>query len=128
MAHSLDFIKKAVAYKEAGHTFKELKETFGIHSKTYYRWKKNLANGYYENKQKSERKRLIDKEALKKAVEENPDAYLKELAELFNCSPQAIFYARLVQARSATSIVFIALLKLLDFLGIMFNFSCIIHS
>lgn len=93
MAHSLDFIKIAVAYKDNGHTIKELEKEFGIHSKTYYRWKKNLTNGYYENKQKSERKRLIDKDSLRKAVAENPDAYLKELAELFDCSPQAIFYA-----------------------------------
>jgi hypothetical protein len=29
---------------------------------------------------------------LKKAVQEKPDAYLHELAELFGCSAQAVFY------------------------------------
>ena len=38
-----------------------------------------------------ERSRKIDKEKLIKAVEQKPDAYLYELAQLFSCSPQAIF-------------------------------------
>jgi hypothetical protein len=33
--YSIDFIKRAVAYKEEGHTFKELKDTFNIPSETY---------------------------------------------------------------------------------------------
>jgi transposase len=93
MAYSMDFIKTAVAYKQNGHTFKELRETFGIPSQTYYQWEKNLANGYYEvKKEKQERKRKIDKEQLRQAVANKPDAYLYELAELFGCTPQAIFY------------------------------------
>jgi transposase len=93
MAYSIDFIKTAVAYKQNGHTFKELRETFGIPSETYYQWKNKLANGYYEVKKgKQERKRKIDREQLRQAVVNKPDAYLYELAELFGCTPQAIFY------------------------------------
>jgi transposase len=92
MAYSKDFIKRAVAYKQEGHSFKQLQEAFGISSATYYDWKKKLGNGYYDIKIKRERQRKIDKEKLKQAVAEKPDAYLYELAEQFNCTPQAVFY------------------------------------
>ena len=85
--------KRAAAYKEEGHTFKQLREAFGIPSETYYDWKKKLENGYFETKAKQVRRRKIDKEALKQAVAEKPDAYLKELAQPFNCTATAVFYA-----------------------------------
>jgi hypothetical protein len=39
---------------------------------------------------KRTRKGKIDPEALKKAVEEKPDAYLRELSKMFNCSPSSV--------------------------------------
>jgi len=36
MTYSVDFKRQAVEYKQKGHTFKELKEVFGIHPSTYY--------------------------------------------------------------------------------------------
>ena len=93
MAYSIDFKKRAVAYKQEGHTFKQLREAFGIPSETYYDWKEKLENGYYQAKTKQQRRRKIDKEALKQAVAEKPDAYLRELAEPFNCTATAVFYA-----------------------------------
>ena len=35
-------------------------------------------------------RRKIRKEELKKAAEEQPDSYLRELAEAFDCTPQAV--------------------------------------
>lgn len=93
MAYSKDFIERAIAYKQSGHTFKQLREVFGIPSETYYQWCEKLENGFYDQpKIKKERSRKIDKEKLRTAVEDKPDAYLYELAELFNCTPQAVFY------------------------------------
>ena len=93
MAYSIDFIKKAVAYKQNGNTFKQLHEAFGIPPETYYQWEKRLESGYYEVKKGiQERKRKIDREQLKQAVKQNPDAFLYELAGQFGCTPQAIFY------------------------------------
>jgi len=89
--YSIDFIRCAVAYKDEGHTFKELRETFNIPAETYYLWKKKLENGYEGIKVYRERKRKIDKDELRRAVDENPDAYLYELAEMFSCTPQAVF-------------------------------------
>ena len=91
--YSKDYRERAVNYKDEEHTFKELKEAFKIPATTYYDWKEKMENGYYENTKKVERKRLINREKLQEAVEANPDAYLRELAELFDCTPQAIFYA-----------------------------------
>ena len=81
MAYSIDYRKRAVEYKDSGHTFKELAEAFKIPPITYY-----------ETNQKRERSRKIDKEKLRQAVADTPDAYLHELAALFNCTPQAVFY------------------------------------
>jgi hypothetical protein len=54
-------------------------------------WKEKLENGYNGSKVFRERTRKIDKEKLKKTIEEKPDAYLYELARLFGCTPQAVF-------------------------------------
>jgi transposase len=77
----MDYRHRAVEYKDEGHTFRELKAVFKVSSATYYDWKKKIESGYYEQPKTVERKRLIDKEQLKKAVEEKPDAYLREFAE-----------------------------------------------
>jgi len=93
MAYSIDFIKRAVAYRQEGHTFAQLREAFDIPSATYYDWQAKLNNGHFDITVKRERRRKIDKEALLKAVAEKPDAFLKEYAEQFNCTATAIFYA-----------------------------------
>jgi transposase len=92
MAYSIDFIKQAVAYKQKGHSLKEVKEAFDIPHQTVYQWEKKLRNGHYDKiPARRERRRKIDKEKLKEAVAEKPDAYLSELAARFGCSPQAVF-------------------------------------
>jgi len=91
--YSIDFIRRAVAYKDEGHTFSELKNAFKIPPETYYQWKEKLKNGYTGEKIFRERKRKIDKALLNQAVSDKPDAYLYELAQLFDCSEQAVFYA-----------------------------------
>jgi transposase len=99
MAYSADYRKAAIDYKRAGHTFKELKEVLAITPRTYYQWVKNLEmSGKVKVEIKQTRKRKIDPDQLKKAVEEKPDAYLRELSEIFNCSITAV-RKRLVQLR-----------------------------
>jgi transposase len=36
--YSIDLIERAVAYRQKGHSFEELREVFGISSATYYDW------------------------------------------------------------------------------------------
>lgn len=95
MAYDEQYRAKAVAFKQAGYTFKELKETFGVCNRAYYDW---LAlyekHGVYCPKtEKCTRKCKIVTEELKQAVERKPDAYLHELAELFDCTPSAVYHA-----------------------------------
>ena len=89
----MDYRRRSIEYKDEGHTFKELLEVFKVSSTTYYDWKMKFESGYYEHEHKFERKGKIDKDALANAISKTPDAYLRELAEPFNCTEQAVFYA-----------------------------------
>jgi transposase len=93
MAYSTDYKRMVVEYKQEGHTFRELEGAFKISSVTYYRWEKEYENDFEKPKGPRERSRKIDKEKLKEAVEKNPNLHLRELGDLFGCTPQAIFYA-----------------------------------
>jgi transposase len=42
MAYDVVFRKRVIEYKDAGHTFKDVQEAFGVDSKRYYSWKKQL--------------------------------------------------------------------------------------
>ena len=88
--YSKDYIQRAVGYKDSGHTFKELAEAFCIPNQTYYLWKRKLESGYYQTKGKQQRKRKIDRKKLKEKIAEQPDIYLHELVDIFDCSAQAI--------------------------------------
>jgi transposase len=92
MAYSTDYKKCAVEYKRNKHTFEETKEIFRMSRSTYYEWEKEYDAGFPE-KQKRTCKKKIDKNVLQQMVMERPDSELAELAEPFNCTPQAIFYA-----------------------------------
>ncbi|MDD3470801.1 MAG: IS630 transposase-related protein [Thermoguttaceae bacterium] len=84
-----------MAFKEGGATFKQLKAVFGIDRKTYTAWvtHRNGTGSVIPEQVFRSRRRKINKEALRKVVEKRPDAYLSELAALFQCSIPAVFYA-----------------------------------
>jgi hypothetical protein len=93
MAYSIDFIKRAVEYRQEGHAFAQLREAFGIPPATFYDWEKKLGSGYYDIKTRRERKRKIDKDGLRREIAEKPDIFLRELAGKFGCTESAVFYA-----------------------------------
>ena len=69
MAYSKDYRERAVAYKNEGHTFKQLREAFGIPPETYYDWQKKIDSGFnFGVKAKGERSRKTDREKLRQAV------------------------------------------------------------
>ena len=93
MAYCEKYRKAAVEYKDSGHTFEELKNTFKISSSTYYRWvayKEEFGCFVPPRHGKLTRKGKIDPEKLMQAYEEKPDAYLREIAEQFGVSVVAI--------------------------------------
>ena len=59
---------------------------------TYYDRKQKFADGYYDRKVKRRRRRKIDREKIRQAMAEKPDAYLRELAQQFSCTATAVFY------------------------------------
>ena len=93
MAYCEKYREAAVAYKDNDHTFEELKNVFQISSSTYYRWvayKEEFGSFVPPKKGKLSRKGKIDPELLKKAYEEKPDAYLREIAAKFGVSVAAV--------------------------------------
>jgi len=91
MAYSVDYRKAAIEFKQSGHTFAELKAVFKITARTYYQWiKLQESTGSLQYRNASTRQGKIDLEELKQAVEEKPDAYLRELAAKFGVSTTAI--------------------------------------
>ena len=94
MAYSIDFRKRALAFMDEGHTFDELKEVFGIYPSTLCGWRKlRDETNSLEPRPNLGRPSMIDIEKLQRAVQEKPDAYLRELAVSQNCSISAIFKA-----------------------------------
>ena len=78
MAYDEKFRKKAVEYKDSGHTFAQMKEIFGITSRSYYEWKQNKEqSGFYvlPKEGKATRKRKIDLAELQKVIDETPDLF-----------------------------------------------------
>jgi len=94
MSYDIKFRQKVIEYIRAGHTDRETAKTFGISTSTLWEWKSQLKEvGTIASKKRKETWRKIDPEALKKYLKENPDAYLKEIAEEFECSDVAIMKA-----------------------------------
>ncbi|MDR2730017.1 MAG: transposase [Treponema sp.] len=54
MAYSKDIIERVVAYRQEGHTIKQLRDAFGIPSVIYYGWEEKLDCGYYDIRFKRE--------------------------------------------------------------------------
>ncbi|MDD3470940.1 MAG: IS630 transposase-related protein [Thermoguttaceae bacterium] len=95
MKYDKKFRERSIAFKEGVATFKQLKTVFGMDRQTYTTWVKLLCEtgSVIPEQVFRSRQRKIDKDILRKAVEKKPEAYLSELAALFQCSVPAVFYA-----------------------------------
>ncbi len=94
MSYSVDLRKKVIEYKLTRHTIKETNKIFGVGTTTISNWiKKFRESGDLRNKKLERKAKKLPKEELKKYVKEHPDAYQREIAEFFNCSPSAVYKA-----------------------------------
>ncbi len=94
MAYSVDIRKAAIEYWQAGHSKEEMYEAFRIYPSRVYEWLRHREKtGTLKPAYPERRRRKIDLEKLRQAVERKPDAYLYELAAQFDCTEQAVFYA-----------------------------------
>jgi transposase len=91
MAYGIDYRKAAIEFKQNGNTFAQLKKVFKITPRTYYQWVElQETTGSLQFRNANKRQRKINPEKLQQAIEEKPDAYLRELATKFNVSQVAI--------------------------------------
>ena len=94
MSYDIKLRRRAIEYWEDGHTKLETAAVFKINADTLSQWKKQLKEtGTLEPKTRKETWRKIDPERLTEYLKQCPDAYLKEMAEEFNCSEVAIHKA-----------------------------------
>jgi transposase len=91
MAYDEKFRRRVINYKDEGHTFAEVHEAFGVNSRSYYVWKKELEEkGKFENGYPKSRPGKINPEKLRELAEKHPDWYLREFAAEFGVCLQAI--------------------------------------
>ena len=93
MTYSTDLRKRVLKYVEDGGSKEDAVNIFGVCMKTIWNWIKRHKQGNLPPKIKEVRPRKIDNDRLKKCIEGNPDAYLREIAEEFGVTPPAVFYA-----------------------------------
>lgn len=80
-------------YIESGGSKVEATTIFGISLKTIWNWIKKKREGNLSPKTRVATPRKINQEQLRNFIDSHPDAYLREIAEHFGVTIQAIFYA-----------------------------------
>ena len=91
MSYPTIFRKRAIEYRQAGHTLKETSKAFKVSISAIEEWEKKLKErGNLENKALNRPHKKIAPEKLRAYVEEHPDLYQREIAEEFGCSVTAI--------------------------------------
>ena len=94
MSYDSKYRQRALEYWAEGHTKIETAKVFNVSTFSLQEWKSQLKNtGKLEAKKRKETWRKIDPEKLKEYVREHPDAYLREIAEVFGCTDAAVLYA-----------------------------------
>ena len=91
MAYDRDLRLRAIKYTEEGHTLAQAAAVFKVNIGTLIGWRKRYrATGDVKMKIRCPVNKKIIPEKLIKYVEEHPDAYLKEIAEVFGCHPSSV--------------------------------------
>jgi transposase len=93
MAYAKDLREKVLKYR-AKHSLEKTHEVFGISISTIRDWERlKNENGNLNKRPLNRTFKKIDPVKLAEFVIQNPDAYLSEIGEHFNCSATAVFYA-----------------------------------
>lgn len=94
MAYDKKYREKVLEHIDNGMTIEEAHKLFGVGTTTIKEWKKlRKETGKLENRPLKRKNRKIDPDRLIAYITENPDSYLIEIAEVFNCTYSAVFYA-----------------------------------
>ena len=93
MSYSLDLRKRVLKYLEKGNTQKEASVIFEVSPKTVTNWVKRNKENKLSPKVRENKPRKIDNDQLIEYIKKNSDAYLREIAQEFRVTIQAVFYA-----------------------------------
>lgn len=94
MAYSVDARGLVLKYRDNGHTLEETYNEFGVSISTIREWEKlRSEKGSLAKKELKRSPRIYKSEELKAFISENPDAYLREIAEHFGGSIAGAFEA-----------------------------------
>jgi len=91
MSYDRDLRLRALEYAKEGHSLTQTARVFKINISTIIAWKRRYeTTGDVKIKVRCPVNKKIIPENLIKYVEEHPDAYLKEIAEVFGCHPSSV--------------------------------------
>ncbi|MBQ6435900.1 MAG: hypothetical protein IJJ09_07855 [Synergistaceae bacterium] len=91
MSYDEKFRKRTLEYRGEGHSLAQTSKIFKVAINTIRNWEKQLkAEGHLKNHTFVRAFKKIDPEKLRAYVKNNPDAYLREIAEVFQCWPNAV--------------------------------------
>jgi len=91
MSYGKDYKKSTIEYRREGNTLENTHRTFKVSISTIRKWEKQYDSGEgFCNKPRKRNFKKIDPRKLVEYVEQHPDAYLKEIAEVFDCNESAI--------------------------------------
>jgi len=94
MAYDRKYREKVIEYIDNGSTIEKAHEIFGVGTTTIKQWRKlRKETGTLEKRPLIRKHKKIDPVKLKAYVSQNPDKYMREIAEVFNCSDVAISLA-----------------------------------
>jgi len=95
MAYDKKFREQVLKFIDKGHSKAEAARVFEVDPKTIWEWQKLLKEtGKLDNRPKEKWHKKICPIKLKAYYNENPDSYLFEAANYFDCSTTAIFTAK----------------------------------
>ena len=91
MAYDEKYRKRTLEYWHEGHTLAQTKKVFKVSVTTIYAWENQLKKeGSLKRHPLVRPFKKIDPKKLREYVKANPEAYLHEIAVIFNCSSTAI--------------------------------------
>jgi len=91
MAYDRKYRERTIEYRQEGHTLEETCSVFKVSMSTIRGWEGQLKEkGHLEKKELKRAHKKINPDQLAQYVKNHPDAYLSEIAEIFNCSNTAV--------------------------------------
>ncbi|WP_167432580.1 IS630 transposase-related protein [Moraxella equi] len=93
VAHAIELRQKALAYLGNCGNISKVCVAYNILRSTLYARIKKQEQGDLSCQSGGSRGYKVNRDELRAYVEQNPDAYLHEIAKVFDCSTSTIFYA-----------------------------------